>query len=107
MALSRDFKDLVKARVKKSPKFRQALLMEAVQEFMNGNVDVGKAVLRDYINATVGFDKLGTLTKRKPESLMRMLSPSGNPTTDNLFGILRHLQKKEGITLEVRAAKHP
>ena len=44
-----------------------------------GGIDVGKVVLRDYINATVGFDELGAVTHKSPKSLMRMLGPAGNP----------------------------
>jgi len=62
-------------------------------------------VLRDYINATVGFAKLGEVTRRSPKSLMRMFGPSGNPQARNLFEIVAYLQKKEGVRLEVRSAR--
>ena len=43
------------------------------------DIETGKSVLRDYINATVGFEKLGQVTDRSPKSLMRMFGPDGNP----------------------------
>ena len=55
MALTRDFKATVKARAERDVAFREALLTEAVEQLIAGEVEVGKAVLRDYINATVGF----------------------------------------------------
>jgi len=76
-------------------------LKEAVDALLSGDVETGKIVLRDYINATVGFDKLAT--KKSPKSLMRMLGPKGNPQARNLFEIVAYLQKKEGLRLRVRA----
>ncbi len=62
MALTRDFKETVKARADRDPAFREAVLMEAVEHLISGKVDVGKAVLRDYINATIGFARLAKAT---------------------------------------------
>ena len=104
MALTRDFKKTIKARATRDPAFRAALLQEAVQALVDGEVEVGKAVLRDYVNATIGFTALAKATKTSPKSLMRMLSPAGNPTADNLFGIISTLQKRAGIKVKVRAA---
>ena len=85
--------------------FRRELLIEAVNELLAGDLNAGKAILRDYINATIGFEKLAVETKKSPKSLMRMFSPSGNPTAKNLFGIIHTLQKKEGVQLEVQASR--
>lgn len=104
MALTRNFKDTVRARVQADPEFRTALLSEAVNAFLTGDIDTGKAVLRDYINATVGFEELAEQTGRPSKSLMRMFSPAGNPAADNLFSVISTLQRASGITLEVRAA---
>jgi hypothetical protein len=101
MPLTRKFQDLVKARADRDPKFRAALLQEAVEAFVQGDTAEGKAVLRTYVNATIGFEKLGRALSKKPQSLMRMLSAAGNPTADNLFALLAVLQKKEGVRLNV------
>jgi len=61
-------------------------------------------VLRDYINATIGFNELAEITQRSPKSLMRMLGPSGNPGARNLFAILIALQRKERVRFRLRAA---
>ena len=103
MVLTRDFKELVKARLDRDPKARQALLREAVQSMIDGDVDTGKAVLRYYINATVGFEELGKVTGASPKSLMRMFGPRGNPTANKLFAVVGHLQKKSRLSIEVRA----
>lgn len=101
MPLTRDFKQTVKARVARDPKFRAALLTEAVQEMLTGDVEVGRAVLRDYINATVGFEKLARKIGTPAKSLMRMFSAKGNPRAGNLFTVLKRLQKDTGVHLEV------
>lgn len=103
MALTRSFKDTVKARAGRDQAFRQALLQEAVQILFEGDVSGGKAVLRDYINATIGFEALAAATGTPAKSLMRMFGPKGNPTAANLFAVLSALQAQTGIHLDVRA----
>ena len=105
MALTQDFKDIVRARVQRDPALRKALLKEAIDCLLTGDVETGKIVLRDYINATVGFEKLGTATRRSPKSLMRMFGPKGNPQARNLFEVVAYLQKREGVRLEVRSQR--
>src|SRR6266436_8582902 len=97
MALTRDFKDTIQARVQRDPAFRRALLREAVEHFISGGLETGKTVLRDYITATIGFQQLAEATRHSPKSLMRMLGPSGNPQARNLIEIIAYLQEKEGI----------
>jgi len=106
MALTRDFKETVLARVQADPKYRDALLKEGIETMLAGNVDTGKALLRDYIKATVGFEKLGAETGSSPKSLMRMFGPSGNPQARNLFSVISHLQRHAGLTLHVTARSH-
>lgn len=105
MALTRDFKETIQARAQRDAAFRMALLREGVESFLAGDVETGKTVLRDYINATVGFEELGAAMHKSPKSLMGMLSPKGNPRARNLFDIVAYLQKKEGVRLEIHAAR--
>lgn len=104
MVLTRDFKETVRARVQSDPAFRAALLTEAMNALIAGDLETGKAMLRDYINATIGFEKLAKATARPSKSLMRMFGPSGNPAADNLFAVISTLQRESGVHLEVRAA---
>ena len=103
MALTRDFKETVLARLQADPKFRDALLKEGIETLLAGNVDTGKAILRDYIKATVGFEQLGAETGSSPKSLIRMFGPTGNPQARNLFSVISHLQRHAGLTLHVTA----
>ena len=105
MALTRDFKETIKHRVERDPAFREELLKEGIECLLTGDLDTGKAILRDYINATIGFDALGSLTNKSAKSLMRMFGPKGNPQARNLFEIIAHLQKREGIHFEVRTVR--
>jgi putative addiction module killer protein len=101
MPLTREFKETVQARLRADRKYRKELLREGVECFLGGDLDTGKAILRDYINATIGFEELSRRTKRPAKSLMRMLGPSGNPQARNLFEVIQHLQKEEGLHFEL------
>ena len=103
MALTRDFKQTVLARTKRDPKFRQALFTEALNAYLTGDTATGKAMLRDLINATIGFEQLAHEVKKPSKSLHRMLGPGGNPNTENFFGIVSALQRKTKLRLLVSA----
>ena len=105
MPLTRDFKETIRARSERDPKFRKELLREGVEAMLAGDVATAKAILRDYINATVGFNDLADATHIPSKSLMRMLGPAGNPRADNLFEIVSVLQRREGVRFEVKASR--
>ena len=105
MALTRDFKDTIRERAQKDSKFRALLLQEAVESFLEGELEEGKLILRNYINATIGFGELAEIMDKSPKSLMRMLSPGGNPAASNLVDILASLQKQEGVHFQVKAVR--
>src|SRR5215831_17514280 len=97
MPLTRSFREFVKSRIERDPKFRHAMFQEAVQTLIEGDVDTAKAVLRDYINATIGFLALAEATRMSPKSLMGMFGPNGNPTAVNLFSVIGVLQEKTAV----------
>ena len=103
MALTREFKDTIAARVQRDPRFREALFTEAMNAYLGGDTGTGKSILRDLVNATVGFEELASLLKKPSKSLHRMLAPHGNPSTENFFGIVNALQKKTRVRLHVTA----
>lgn len=104
MALSRDFKQTITERVQREPAFAKALLDEAASLFLNGEPATARVILRDLVNATVGFEGLASATARPSKSLHRMLSASGNPGMDNLAAIFDVLRKFLQVDIEVRAA---
>ena len=85
--------------------FRKGLLRDAVESLLAGEVALGKELLRDYINATVGFPKLAEETKLHVKTLHQMFGPKGNPTASNLFEIVAYLQRQEGVRLQVRTRR--
>ena len=105
MALTRNFKETIQARVQRDPAFREELLKEGIQCLFAGDMDVGKAILRDYIKAAMGFEELSSLTEKSAKSLMRMFSPKENPQASNLFAVIDQLQKKEGVQLQVHTVR--
>jgi len=105
MALTRDFRETVQARAKREPAFRKGLLSDAVESLLSGEVTLGKELLRDYINAAVGFPELAAQTGIHAKTLHQMFGPNGNPTASNLFEIIASLQRAEGVRFEVRSAR--
>lgn len=100
MALTRDFKQTIVERVQRDPAFAKALLDEAATLFLNGEPHTARLILRDLVNATVGFEELAAETAKPAKSLHRMLSKKGNPTMDNLAAILGVVRKKLGVDLQ-------
>jgi len=101
MPLTKDFRETVKARAETDKEFREALLREALGAIVNGELEVAKLLLRDYVNATCGFTALGEAVGKSPKSLMRMLSEDGNPNAANLFGVTRYLLHQSGTSFAV------
>lgn len=103
MALTREFRNTIAARVERDPRFREALFTEALNAYFAGDTAVGKAILRNLVNATIGFEELALTIKKPSKSLHRMLAPRGNPSTDNFFSIVNALQRKAHVKLRVTA----
>jgi DNA-binding phage protein len=102
MALTRDFKATVAARVQKDPAFAQALLDEAITLFINGEPDSAKLVLRDLVNSTVGFEALAQEIQKPAKSLHRMLSQSGNPTMSNISAVFAAIKRYLNVEVHMQ-----
>jgi len=106
MPLTRDFRETVVEAAQRDPAYRRGLLTRGIGFILSGepeDVAVGKSLVRDYINATIGFKELGLQLDKKPKSLMRMFSATGNPRLDSLACVLAALQEHEGIHFTVDA----
>ena len=103
MALSRDFKQTIIERVQREPAFAKAMLDEAATLFLNGEPDTARVILRDLVNATVGFEQLAASTEKNSKSLHRMLSPTGNPSMDNLAAIFQAVRERLQVSLSVHS----
>ena len=103
MALTSDFKETVKARAARDPAFARAMLDEAATLFLNGEPHTARLILRDLVNASVGFEALAEETNKPSKSLHRMLSEKGNPSMNNLAAIFGVVRRRLGVDIEARA----
>jgi len=105
MALTRSFKETVVERVERDPEFAKALLDEAATLFLSDEPETARLILRDLVNATLGFEQLAALTDKPSKSLHRMLSPKGNPSMDNLSAIFGAIRTSLRVALEVHTVE--
>ena len=103
MALTRRFRETVMTHVQDDPAFRAALVEEAAQNVVDGDLETALGQLRDVVNATMGFGALAAETGIPKTSLMRMLSDNGNPRASNLAAILKAVGRSAGVHITVRA----
>lgn len=101
MKLTRDFRETMHERLRRDPAFRKALLTEAVDCLLSCDVETANSLLRDYVDATIGFDELGELTAMSPNNLNHMLSSAGKIDVHNLFKIIHCMQEREDVHLKV------
>jgi DNA-binding phage protein len=105
VALTRNFKETVVERVERDPEFAKALLDEAATLFLSDEPETARLILRDLVNATLGFERLAELTDKPSKSLHRMLSPKGNPSMDNLAAIFGAVRTRLKVGNEVRTVE--
>ncbi len=103
--LTRDFKETVKERAVRDPAFAKAMLDEAATAFLNGEPHVARLILRDLVNASLGFEALAAETSHPSKSLHRMLSEKGNPSMDNLAAIFGAVRKRLGVAMEAHVVE--
>lgn len=105
MPITRKFRKTILSRAERDSEFRRHMLTEAVNELLSGDLDSGKSILRDYINATITFQGLAETLNKSSKSIHRMLGPSGNPRAGNILQIIKILQEYEHIKLHIKADK--
>lgn len=97
MPLSRDFRETVMVLCE-NPEYRKALLLEALESYLEGDVIIGNSLMRDYLNGTQSFVEVADVLLLQEASLRRMVSPTGNGTAKNIFGLFKACQDREGFT---------
>ena len=75
-------------RVRGDAKIRHGLLSDAVEALLSGEAAMGHEILRDFINAPLGFPSLAEKTGIHVKTLRQMFGPKVNPTSTNLFNII-------------------
>jgi hypothetical protein len=101
MALTRKFKETVQLRVKQDPEYRKELIIEAANSFLDGDIDTGKTLLRDYLNATEALPSIALELSQDEKSIRRMIGPRGNPTLKNFINLLSACKRREDLDLKV------
>lgn len=99
----RNFSEIVQDRAGRDPGFARALLEQAVESILAGDVPTARSLIRDAIKGSIGYAELSRRTGTPEKSLVRMFGPSGNPTAARLAAVLRELQRHGHIRLRVRA----
>ena len=100
-----DSDETVLARIKTDPAFAEALLREATDMFLNGEAEAARLLLRDVVNATVGFEQIALATRCPSKSVHRMLSARGNPTMESLSAIFAAIRKVLNISFETHTVR--
>ena len=105
MALTSDYHEIVQDRIRSDPEFRELMLSGTVECLLAGEIAVARIKLRDYVIATVGFDRLGALMGRSSESLERMLGSEGAPSAGDLMEVIACTLRAEGLALRVSTVR--
>lgn len=100
---TKDYKETIQNRIDKDPDFAQHLLDEAISLILNDEPETARLVLRDLVNATIGFEKLSEKTQKNSKSLHRMLTIKGNPSMNNLTHIIYAIKKTLKVNYEILA----
>ena len=98
------FDAAIKKMVENKPEIGTQMLEDAINAFLSSDLNEARVLLRQYVNATLGFKELARLTGKQDKNLMRALSTNGNPTMATFVEILGALQKASGVTLTAHAA---
>lgn len=101
--LTRPFSEVVQNRVRREPAFGSALLEEAAQCMLSGDLAAARNLVRDVIKGSIGYAELSRRTGTPETSLVRMFGPNGNPTALNFSNVFMHLQRHSGVSLRVQS----
>lgn len=101
MPLTKQFRETVMARARTDKEFREELIIEATNALLEGDIDTGKSLIKDYLNATEAFAAVADQLQKDEKSIRRMLGPSGNPTLKNFIGILQACSSTEHLNLKI------
>lgn len=101
--IGREFGEIVQERAGRDSGFVAALLEEAVERLLAGDLPTARSLIRDVIKGAIGYAELSRRTGTPEKSLVRMFGPAGNPTAANMASVLRELQRHGQVRLRVRS----
>ena len=102
MALTRDFRQTITVCVQSEPAYARALLQQATSLLLQGEPQTAKLLLRDLVNASIGFEQLARDMDKPSKSLHRMLSAAGNPTLSHVSAMLAAIAAYLGVEIQAK-----
>ncbi len=100
MALTREFKETV-MELCKDHEYRKALLVEALESYLEGDFPTGNALMRDYLNGSLAYSEIAQMINMKEPQLRRMFSPTGsNPQFKNFIKVFTACRDRENLSVE-------
>ena len=105
MPPTRDYRETFWERARREPEFRHELLKSAARCMLNGEPEVGRIMLRDFVVAAIGIDELSQKIGKSRESLEHVLSDGSDPRADDLLGIVAALAEYENMELDVQVTQ--
>ena len=103
MELTRSHRCTVIERLQRDPEFREAMLRGVVECLDGGEINIAKSILLDCVSVITGFERLGALMGKSEASLREILHPDYDTGANDIFEIIHHVSKNEGLRLEVSA----
>ena len=100
--MSKEVIETITARVQSEPAYARALLQQAVSLLLQGEPHTAKLLLRDLVNASIGFEQLARDMDKPAKSLHRMLSAAGNPTLSHVSAMLAAIAAHLGVQVQTR-----
>ena len=101
MPHTRPYSELRRERARSDPEFRRLMFLRAVRYLSVGDVVMGKETIHNLVDATVGFDGLGTALKKSPKGLKRMLLDDNRTCSADLSAIVEYLRGVEQVDVNV------
>lgn len=99
---NREIIETITARVQSEPAYARALLQQATSLLLQGEPQTAKLLLRDLVNASIGFEQLARDMDKPSKSLHRMLSAAGNPTLSHVSAMLAAIAAHLGVEIQAR-----
>jgi|DeeseametaMP1786_FD_contig_21_1114878_length_1069_multi_8_in_0_out_0_2 DNA-binding phage protein len=90
--------EIIVEELKNDREFLKVHICHAITSLFNKEFSEGCLMIRDIVNATIGFKELSLKLNKSDKALMQMLAKSSNPTIENLFSIISAVLEHERLS---------
>lgn len=87
------------------PEHRTAILAEGIQCMLNGEIEVGRGMVKYCVDADLDYSGLADITGQPVESVTLMFGRGSNPKLQEFFEAVSCISRREGIELAVRPVR--